>query len=95
MNIIKQFHNFVRDMNKRKILPILLLMITSRALCDNMGEGQAMFFKADYDGAIASFTKAIEQDQGNYLAYTFRGLTEQKKRKFGHRFSRLQQGCRN
>jgi len=56
-----------------------LLLVTSRAFCDYLEDGNAMFAKGDYDGAIVNFTKAIEQDQNNYIAYVFRGYIRQNK----------------
>jgi tetratricopeptide (TPR) repeat protein len=57
----------------------LLLVMTGRALCDYMEDGNAMYAKGDFDGAIADYTKAIELNPNNVDAYNNRGATKTTK----------------
>jgi len=55
------------------------LLLTSRAFCSLVDEGNAKAAKGDFDGAIADYNKAIDLNGNDAVVYTFRGNAKRNK----------------
>lgn len=52
------------------------VLLASRAFCDLVDEGNTKAAKGDLDGAITDYTKAIDLNRSNTVAYCDRGTSQ-------------------
>ena len=55
------------------LLLVVLLVLTNHAICSLMDDGDAKFAQGDFNAAVVDYTKVIEQNTNDAIAYNKRG----------------------